>query len=119
MKTLLLLGAALLLGARAQAALAHSTVEFLQKLNISANSADVVAVADDSVNGVTLDSLAADGDRTGAKRFIATRAFIHKYLKDPSTAFPSTELYDVAYLTKTEKDFVFQQITGSFGVSAA
>lgn len=95
-------------------ALTPETDAFLQSLGYAQNSPEVTRVAADSVNGRTLDSLAAKHDEDGVRRFITTRNFIHRYMKDPSTPFP-THYYDVAYLSASEQDFIFNQIAAGFG----
>jgi hypothetical protein len=114
MKTLLFsLAVVGALAARALA-LAPDTEQFLQTLGFAADSPDVAAVAADSVNGVTLDSLAADHDKNGVKRFIATRAFYKKYKTDASTPFPDGNLYDISYLTSDEQNFIGNRLADSF-----
>ncbi|MDE2264804.1 MAG: hypothetical protein KGL29_02800, partial [Alphaproteobacteria bacterium] len=61
-----------------------ATAAFLKEIGIDPASPDVTLAADDVVSNkdiqnVSLNSLAAMRDQEGVKRFIATRAFIHRY----------------------------------------
>lgn len=79
---------------------------FLQELGVDATSPEVVAVADDNIDGKTLAKIAAKRDAMGVKRFIATRNFAHAFQKDPKTPFPPDDLYDIYYLSKEETGFI-------------
>jgi hypothetical protein len=83
---------------------------FLQELGLDATSPEVVAVADDNIDGKTLAKIAAKRDEMGVKRFIATRTFAHAFLKDPKTPFPPADVYDIYYLSKEETGFIGQAI---------
>lgn len=92
------------------AALGPTSIAFLKELGLDANSPEVVAVADDSVDGKTLDKIAARRDAMGVKRFIATRSFAHAFQKDTKTPFPPNDLYDIDYLSKEETGFIGRAI---------
>ena len=98
------------------------TAAFLKEIGINPASADVISISNDVVSNkdvkdVSLNSLAAKRDEEGVKRFIATRAFIHKYEADSSTPFPPEKVYNTTYLTRPEQDFVFcHAIAKGFGL---
>jgi hypothetical protein len=116
-----LLFAGVLIGP-AHARLSASAAAFLNEIGVDPASADVKlvsndVVSNDDVQGVSLTSLAAKRDEEGVKRFIATRVFIHKYMKDTNTQEPSAALYDTQYLTKSEQNFMFCQVAKGMNVS--
>jgi hypothetical protein len=101
------------------AGVSAGTAAFLKEIGIDPRSPDVVSVAGDvvrnkGVQDITLNSLAAKRDEESVRRFIATRAWIHKYMVDTNAPQPSSSYYDTQYLTKAEKDFVFQQVEKCF-----
>lgn len=113
-KVLLALAAAVL--ALPAAALTQTTAQFLTEIGISPDSADVQLVARDVVRSKSLDTLAARRDEDGVRRFIATRAFIHRFRQDSSTPYPDGDLYQISYLTAAEKAYITQKIQESWGV---
>lgn len=97
------------------------TAAFLKEIGIDPSSVQVTDIADDVVNnksvqGVSLNSLAAKHDEYAVKSFILMRNFIHKYVTDASTPPPPDEVYRVEYLTETEKELVACNISLSFGI---
>jgi hypothetical protein len=97
------------------AAVSKNTAAFLRTIGIDPASADVVSVAADDVHGITLNSLGAKHDKNGIKKFIATRAFFHKFMINTNMSFPPPDLYDVSYLTKPEQVLIENQIKKEFG----
>jgi len=101
------------------AALQPETVVALKTLNLAPDAPDVALVADDEVNGTTLDTLAAKQDYDGIKQFIATRAFYHKFKKNPLVQAPGDDLYKTKFLTAAEKSYIAVQIQAQFGFGTA
>ncbi len=125
MRSMLILSLAFAVAAfnASYAGVATSTAAFMTEIGIDPASPDVQSISQDVVSNkdiqaVSLDSLAAARDQEGVRQFIATRVFIHKYMVDTTTPFPSTELYNVLYLTGTERDFIFCQISKGFNASS-
>ncbi len=118
MKHALLLLPALALFYSPAAALAPSTTAYLQQIGIS-DSSDVKQVSDDVINGTSLDSLARKQDADGIRRFIATRAFFHRFKRDSSISFPPDGLYDVAFLSDGDQAYITRKIQEEFGVKSA
>jgi hypothetical protein len=92
------------------AGLGPGAIAFLQELGVDASSPEVVAVADDNIDGKTLDKIAAKRNEGGGKRFIATRNFAQAFLKDPKTPFPPDDVYHISYLGKEETGFIDRAI---------
>ncbi|OYV29734.1 MAG: hypothetical protein B7Z81_14880, partial [Acidocella sp. 20-61-6] len=66
---------------------------------------DVVTAGDG--HKVTLNALAAKGDRQAIKQFVATRDFIHRFeIDSKNTSFTSDGIYNVDDLTAAEPAFV-------------
>lgn len=99
------------------AGMSAGTATFLREIGVDPTSADVTSIAKDDASGINLNSLAANHDAQGVKRFIATRAFLHKFLINSNTPFPPPDLYDVQYLTKVEQTLIANQIKKEFGVA--
>ncbi|MEP7029487.1 MAG: hypothetical protein ABI830_00985, partial [Pseudolabrys sp.] len=68
-------------------------------------------IAGDKIGNVTLDTLAADRDRTMVKRFIVTRNFVRQYRDNPKLPFPSPLDYSDQYFTNEEVDFFLTRQT--------
>ena len=109
------LGAAAVVPAHAD--VTPGTATFLREIGIDPTSADVASIAKDDANGTNLNSLAANRDAQGVKRFIATRVFLHKFLIDSNTPYPPPDLYDVQYLAKAEQTLIANHIKKEFGVA--
>lgn len=92
------------------AELQPKTVAYLIELGFDPKSPTVTDIAGDVVKDQSLDTLAADRDRQGTRRFIATRNFVRKYRKNTATPFPPRELYNTSFLTSEEVKFVSAEI---------
>jgi hypothetical protein len=84
------------------AELQPQSIAFLVELGIDPKSPKVTGIINDQVRDKNLNSLAAIRDRDGVQRFIATRNFVHAYVKDMKTPFPPSHLYSNLYLTPEE-----------------
>lgn len=103
----------------AASSLQPATASFLKELGMDPRSSEIRAVASDSVTTAsgkvkTLDSLAAKRDETGIKSFIATRSFIRAFEKDSKADFPDDELYNILYLTSSEKAYIAAKLKEAF-----
>lgn len=93
---------------------------FLQELEIDPESEQVKIILDDQVgmsrNGSpnSLDTIAAWRDESAVRKFIATRNFARKYLKDPKTPFPPREVYETKYLKEDEVQFILKELKKPF-----
>ncbi len=90
--------------------LAPQTAAFLREIGIDPASAKVTAIADDKVGTYSLADLASRRNEDGVKAFIATRNFIHAFMRDPKTDFPDDDLYVIRYLTDDEKASVAKEL---------
>ncbi len=113
MKILLAAACAALLASPALA-LKPGTDAFLTELGFAPQSPEITAIAKDVVNAKSLDTLAAKRDETGVRSFIATRTFIRAFKQNPDAEFPETELYNIAYLTAPEKQYIATKLAESF-----
>ena len=100
-------------------ALKPKTVAFLKELGYDAKSAQIKAIAGDSVTTdkgkvKSLDTLAAKRDEEGVKRFIVTRTFVKAYMKDTKTKFPDREYYETSYLKEDEVQFILAELKKPF-----
>lgn len=90
-------------------ALSPSSISFLREMGLDPSSPDVLAASRDDINGVSLESLAADRSRKEVTKFLATRAFIRAFEKD-SRAFRAKPTYppnyDGEYLSLNEQTTV-------------
>ncbi len=95
----------------ASAELSPKAVEFLQEISIDPGSEHVKAISEDKIQMrdgeiASLDELARKKLKHAVIRFIATRTFVHAYMRDTNTRLPPTDDYDAAFLTSEEKAFV-------------
>ena len=93
---------------------------FLRELGIDPEAEEVTTILNDQVGTwsygfpYSLDSLAALRDENGVQQFIATRNFARKYLKDPKTKFPPSEVYQTEFLTEDEVQFILKELKKPF-----
>jgi len=95
----------------ASAELSSNAVEFLEKIGVDPDSENVKAIAEDKIQMrdgeiASLDELARKKLKKAIMRFIATRTFVHAYIRDTNTRLPPTDDYEAAFLTSEEKAFV-------------
>ena len=92
-----------------------ASAAFLRELGFDLESEQVTAILNDQVgklsDGVpySLDTLAAVRDKMGVRRFIVTRNFARKFMKDPKTPFPPRDTYEPECLKDDEVDFMLKQ----------
>jgi len=86
------------------------TAAYLQEIGIDPAAADVVEVSQDIVNGISLDSLAAERNETGVRRFIYTRTFMHHFLADSNNLRIEPDKYDIAFLTPDEVKLISEDL---------
>lgn len=99
------------LSAAASAAeLQPKSIAFLIELGFDPKSPKITDIVNDQVGERNLDNMAAERDKDGVKRFIATRNFVRQYRKNTKTPFPSREFYETRYLTAEEVTFVSAEI---------
>ncbi len=91
--------------------LTPQTAAFLREIGIDPASPKITAIADDKVGTYSIADLASRRNEEGVKAFIATRTFIHAFMRDPKTDFPDDDLYVIRYLTDDEKALVAKELT--------
>ena len=87
------------------AELQPDTIAYLVKIGFDPKSPMITQIIGDKVGNFTLDSLAADRDRSEVRRFIITRNFVRQYKVNPDLPFPSPLDYNDRYFSSEEVDF--------------
>lgn len=94
---------------------------FLRELEIDPESEQITLILNDQVGlwslhdcPYSLDALASFRDENAVRRFIATRNFARKYLKDTKTPFPPRDVYETRYLLPDEVQFILNELKKPF-----
>lgn len=94
---------------------------YLRERGIDPESEQITLIQNDQVgmwsDGVpySLDLLALYRDKMGVQRFIATRNFVRKYMKDPKTPFPPSNVYHTSFLKEIEVEFIIKELNKASG----
>ena len=89
---------------------------YLRERGIDPESEQITLIQNDQAGmwsaGVpySLDTLALVRDKMGVQRFIATRNFVRKYMKDPKTPFPPGNVYQTSFLKENEVEFILKEL---------
>lgn len=92
------------------------TAAFLRELGFDPESEQITVILNDQVGewnaGIpySLDTLASDRDRMHIREFIVTRNFARKFLKDPKTPFPPSNVYNTVFLMDNEVQFIIKEL---------
>jgi hypothetical protein len=108
-----------LFAATSASALEPATAAYLTKQGYDPQSEEITRISQDVITAkdgtaYSLDTLAADGDKTGTRAFVTTRNFIKAYMKDTKTPFPKREVYQTVYLKPNEVSFILAALKKSF-----
>lgn len=108
-----------MLAAASASAMTPETEAYLRKIGLDPQSAQVRGIASDAVKSesgtvITLDSLAAETEKTAVLRFVTTRNFVKAYLKNPKTPWPPADKYDLTYFSAAEVDQILNKLQEPF-----
>ena len=119
-RSILAITAALLIWSPAQA-MSPQTADFLRSAGMDPDSeevrlADAEGTLELSRNGdavfLSLEKLASEGAKNGARSFVTTRTFIRRLKADFAATTVPAEGYDGYYLTLEEREFALRKVFG-------